>query len=161
MCVHDGGSTSRACLGKFSRKSATLSAQVRACDKTLERPPWLHSYTPVSRIPAAIAARRMINESVALGKKKKERKKTPRQAVDARRSPAFLCDVPQLCPISGPPSLSLQHSAVSNGPGVPLAKGISLTPGHEETILGGAPEYIHFLYLRQFVLHRLPPLIRK
>lgn len=71
MCVHEGGSRSRACSGKCSRKSATLCAQVRACAKSLESPLWLHSYTPVSRI--ANTTRQMINESAALGRKKKKR----------------------------------------------------------------------------------------
>lgn len=144
MCVHGGeGGRSRACSGKFSRRSATLSAQVRACDKTLR----LHSYTFGSGVSAANAARQLINESPALEENGLldgpgdlfHKPCTPdeghvpledkdlRQAADGHCWLAFLRDVPQLCPNAGAPSLSLRHSSVSNGPGSPLAKGISLS----------------------------------
>lgn len=70
MCVHEGGSRSRACLGEFSgKKSAALSAQVRACDKTHRGS--AASYAPASGTVATNTTRQMINESADLGKKKK------------------------------------------------------------------------------------------
>lgn len=75
MCVHEGGSRSRACLGEFSRKkSAALSAQVRACDKTHRGS--AASYAPASGTVATNTTRQMINESADLGEKKK--KKVPK-----------------------------------------------------------------------------------